>query len=89
MTAITFQFSDEHGLEDYRRARFFAGWHHGASDEVYTEKTLQQMNWTNLGYRLGAIFGTAKASEIDEVYQWCFRLWCLGDGHNLKKSKQI
>jgi hypothetical protein len=75
MAAITFKFGDQHGLEHYRRARFFAGWHHGASGEVYTTETLRQMTWTNLGYRLGAIFGAAQNEEIDEVYQWCFRLW--------------
>ncbi|BAZ10988.1 hypothetical protein NIES4071_28120 [Calothrix sp. NIES-4071] len=75
MTAITFQFGDQYGLEHYRRARFFAGWHHGANGEMYTLDTLQKMTWTNLGYRLGTLFGTVKHEEIDEVYQWCLRLW--------------
>jgi hypothetical protein len=76
MAAITFQFGDQHGLENYRRARFFAGWYHGANGEVYAESALHKMTWTNLGYRLGAIFGNAEDGEIDEVFQWCLRLWC-------------
>jgi hypothetical protein len=55
----------------HRLARFRDGWRNAISGQAYTEKTLGDLTWENLGYRLGKLFGETSPLLIDQMYEWC------------------
>lgn len=55
----------------HRLARFREGWRNAVSGRPYTEKTLADLTWENLGYRLGKLFGETSPLLIDLMYEWC------------------
>jgi hypothetical protein len=56
--------------DEPRRVRFRDGWVDAADrGRVYTEETLDQLTWQNLGYRLGRKFGHRPADEIDGTFE--------------------
>lgn len=56
--------------DDPRRLRFRGGWGDAAErDRAYTDETLAQLTWQNLGYRLGRRFGPRSAKEIDWAFE--------------------
>jgi hypothetical protein len=57
----------------HRRARFEIGWRNAVDGQVYTDDTLVRLTWQNLGWRLGAIFGSTSDSLMREMYGWCVR----------------
>lgn len=57
----------------YRRARFREGWRKATIGERYSEATLKELTWDNLGYRVGALFGETSPLLVDELYLWCVR----------------
>ena len=51
-----------------RRGQFLAGWHdHSERNEIYVERTLQQLTWHNLGWRLAQTHVDAAGIDDDEV----------------------
>ncbi len=58
---------------DHRRARFKEGWRKAVAGEVYSEETLKELTWDNLGCRLGKQFGEAPDELVDELCEWCVR----------------
>lgn len=57
----------------HRQARFREGWRKGANGEQYGERSLRELTWDNLGYRLGMIFSETSPALVDELYDWCVR----------------
>jgi hypothetical protein len=55
----------------HRLARFRDGWRNALSSQSYTERTLAELTWENLGYRLGKLFGETSPLLIDLMYEWC------------------
>jgi hypothetical protein len=55
----------------HRLARFRDGWRNAVSGQSYTERTLSELTWENLGYRLGKLFGETSPLLIDLMYEWC------------------
>jgi len=49
---------DDPNESGHRHAQFRLGWRRAVDDECYSEETLRQLTWNNLGYRLGALFGS-------------------------------
>jgi hypothetical protein len=66
---------DEEGVVDVRRnpdtnrrGHFLAGWHdHSERNQIYVERTLQQLTWHNLGWRLARTHVDAAGIDDDEV----------------------
>ena len=63
--------STEPNKTGHRRARFREGWRIAIAGECYTERTLKELKWDNLGYRLGKLFGNTSPRLVDELYDWC------------------
>jgi hypothetical protein len=57
----------------HRQARFREGWRKGAAREQYGERSLRELTWDNLGYRLGVLFSETSSELMDELYDWCVR----------------
>ena len=55
----------------HRKARFREGWHKVTIGKKYTDDTLEDLTWENLGFRLGSIIGSTKDDLINELYDWC------------------
>ena len=55
----------------HRRARFREGWRKATAGDGYTDDTLEDLTWDNLGFRLGSFFGPTKDDLIGELYDWC------------------
>ncbi len=52
-----------------RRSHFHNGWAVATNHEnPDTSESLEQLTWTNLGYRLGEQFGTRSEVEIDSLF---------------------
>ena len=52
-----------------RRSRFRSGWHDAnRRADGYSESTLADLTWQNLGYRFGERFGACADSDIDFVF---------------------
>lgn len=66
---------DEDGVVDVRadpdtnrRGQFLAGWHdHSERNRTYVDRTLQQLTWHNLGWRLARQHHDAAGIDDDEV----------------------
>jgi len=56
---------------EHRKARFREGWRKAVAGERYSEATLEELTWDNLGHRLGVLFGETSVARIDELYDWC------------------
>ena len=65
--------STEPNETGHRRARFREGWRKAIEGEHYSETTLRELTWDNLGYRLGALIGDTSPKLVDELYDWCVR----------------
>ena len=63
--------STEPNENGYRKARFHEGWKKAVAGERYSEETLKELTWQNLGNRLGALFGSTDPALIDQLYDWC------------------
>ena len=55
----------------HRKARFQEGWRKATAGDEYAYKTLEDLTWDNLGFRLGSLFGSTKDDLINELYDWC------------------
>ena len=56
-----------------RRRNFHQGWRDAASGHVYSDTTLKDLTWQNLGNRLGKLFPETSRGLVDEMYDWCVR----------------
>lgn len=70
--------SDDPNQSRLRRRNFGTGWAHAVEGRQYTEDTLAQVTWQNLGWRLGSVLEANSANPtsadlIDEMYDWCVR----------------
>ena len=55
--------------DNLRRGRFRAGWEdYTVRQRTYTPESLNQLTWTNLGYRMGVRFGLRARDEMDALY---------------------
>lgn len=62
--------------DNLRRARFEDGWKDASiRNEAYTDRTLRQLTWQNLGYRFGREFGEQPSEEIEKAYRFLARLY--------------
>ncbi|MGN6696009.1 MAG: toll/interleukin-1 receptor domain-containing protein [Aquihabitans sp.] len=61
--------------EGRRKSRFKAGWRSAASGRTYTDKTLEELKWDNLGWRLGDRFGEQPDDTMDAVFDLFAVLW--------------
>ncbi len=52
-----------------RRGRFRVGWRDGGGGAKYNSKTLSELTWTNLGYRLGKKLGLQADDELDWYFE--------------------
>jgi hypothetical protein len=57
----------------HRIARFRTGWAQASKGQAYTEDTLADLTWMNLGWRLGTMFKETSPELVDELYEWCVR----------------
>lgn len=57
----------------HRRARFKLGWKAAVTGAQYSQTTLEQLTWQNLGWRIGAVLGETAEDLIDEYYELCVR----------------
>lgn len=39
--------------------------------EIYTEDTLEELTWDNLGWRLGRLFDETSEDLKEEIFNWC------------------
>jgi hypothetical protein len=53
------------------RGEFKKGWKAAVDGSEYTEKTLNELTWNNLGYRLGRLFGETSPEQMEQMYEWC------------------
>lgn len=61
-----------------RRGQFLAGWHdHSKRNQIYVERTLQQLTWHNLGWRLARDHVDAAGidDEVRDLFAAAEDLW--------------
>ena len=56
-----------------RRANFKQGWTRAVNGREYDDNTLEELNWNDLGWRLGKLFGDTPDELRDELFDWCKR----------------
>jgi hypothetical protein len=55
--------------DEQRRTRFRVGWEDATvRDKAYSDSSLAKLTWSNLGYRLGKMFGVRAEDEMNEVF---------------------
>jgi hypothetical protein len=57
----------------HRRARFIQSYQKAHNGPDFTDDTLRELTWGNLGYRLAKLLGPADETAIAELYDWCVR----------------
>lgn len=67
-----------------RRANFKQGWTRAVDGREYTDDSLDELNWNDLGWRLGKLFGETPDKLRDEMFDWCQRQRSQSD-HGLEK----
>lgn len=65
--------SEDPNQSPLRLRNFREGWTHAVAGRVYTQDTLSNLTWQNLGWRLGSVVGAASDPLIEEIYDWCVR----------------
>ncbi|WP_421119874.1 toll/interleukin-1 receptor domain-containing protein [Aquihabitans daechungensis] len=64
--------------EGRRRGRFKAGWRSAVAGRIYADRTLEELKWDNLGWRLGGRFGEQPDDVMDTVFELFATLWHEG-----------
>lgn len=54
-----------------REGEFRKGWNNAVDGQEYTDETLDELTWNNLGWRLGRLFGETPDELREEMLRWC------------------
>ncbi len=57
--------------DHFRRERFKIGWEDATSkNKSYSDLSLKQLTWQNLGYRIGKVLGHKSSNEIYKIFEY-------------------
>lgn len=58
-----------------RKKRFKIGWQRAVAGRDYVPKTLEDLTWDNMGWRMGKLHGEASAQVIEAFFEVEATLW--------------